>query len=68
MYAETRPFNVTDRELKEYVVHGDYRPQMPKIIPKEVADLVRSCWQKDPLKRPEVKDMIEVCTNLLESI
>jgi len=54
MYARTEPFQVTDKELVEYVVDENFRPQMPETIPKELAELVRSCWQTDSQQRPDI--------------
>jgi len=60
------PFKVPEEELKEYVVEGNYRPQMPETIPKTIAELIRSCWQQDPEKRPTISELIRACTLLLE--
>ena len=67
MYAKTEPFQVTEKELKEYVVEGDYRPQMPNEIPKEIADTIRSCWQKEPSKRPKIEEIIEIWKRIMDA-
>ncbi len=64
MYAKKEPFKVTEKELKEYVVDGDYRPQMAADTPKKMKELIRSCWQKDPGKRPGIKEVAAMCSAL----
>ncbi len=55
---------MSEKELIEYVVQGDFRPQIPAATPPKMKELIRSCWQKDPGKRPNIKDIVEVCDSL----
>jgi hypothetical protein len=64
MYAKQEPFKVTEHELKEYVVDSDLRPQMPEDVPKPIAQLIRSCWQKNPALRPVAAEIVRVCHSL----
>ncbi len=65
MYAKKEPFKVTEKELKEYVVDGDFRPQLPDDVPREIARLIRACWQKDPTMRPAIDEVLRVCRPLV---
>ena len=46
------PFHVSETALKEYVLEGDLRPQIPDQVESNLAHLIRTCWQKEPNKRP----------------
>ncbi|XP_065875262.1 serine/threonine-protein kinase 54-like isoform X2 [Euphorbia lathyris] len=56
------------------VVYGDLRPEVPKCCPKSVAKVMKSCWDKDPNKRPEMEEVvsmlegIDVSTGLVSTI
>ena len=58
------PFNVTSAELHRYVVEGDFRPQIPREANEELQQLIRSCWQREEEKRPD----LDLVSSNLQSI
>lgn len=54
------PFpNLKIKEVKRMVVEETLRPKVDEAIPFFIANLIRCCWQKDPLKRPGYEEIIE---------
>lgn len=64
IYAKTEPFKVTEKELKDYIVEGDFRPQMPENIPAQMSKMIRSCWQKDATQRPKIEELVMLSKHL----
>lgn len=54
------PFeNLKIKKIKAMVVEETLRPKIAEEIPFFIANLIRCCWQKDPLKRPNYEEIIE---------
>lgn len=53
-------FNFFNIPLK---VKEGYRPEFTKEIPQSYKDLIISCWNRDPLKRPTFDEIVEKLRN-----
>lgn len=42
----------------------DKRPEIPGRCPSNLAKMMKQCWDKDPKRRPEMRDVV----NMLEAI
>ncbi|VDO91910.1 unnamed protein product [Heligmosomoides polygyrus] len=56
IYAEgAEPYpGLTRLQTRAKIVVQNYRMEMPKDTPKNVAEIVYSCWERDPARRPEM--------------
>uniref|UniRef100_A0A0K0D2L1 Protein kinase domain-containing protein n=2 Tax=Angiostrongylus cantonensis TaxID=6313 RepID=A0A0K0D2L1_ANGCA len=48
---------LTRLQTRAKIVVQNYRMEMPKETPKSVAEVVYSCWEKDPARRPEMSQI-----------
>jgi serine/threonine protein kinase len=64
LYTCTPPFNVGLKELYQYVVVDNYRPEITKGFNQDLANLIRMCWDNDPNRRPEFSKIIELLNKL----
>jgi serine/threonine protein kinase len=46
----------------------NYRPTIPKEVPKEIKELMKLCWDFDPAKRPCFLEIINCIENYLRLI
>ena len=60
IYTETIPFDVKLSELKKYILEEKYRPEVSNEINKEIAELIRSCWDSEINKRPSSDKILSV--------
>ncbi|KAL5702223.1 nuclear cap-binding protein complex subunit 1 [Ranunculus cassubicifolius] len=51
-------------EVSSAVVRQDLRPEIPRCCPSSLASIMKKCWDKNPEKRPEMSEVV----NLLEAI
>ncbi|PSS26861.1 Serine/threonine-protein kinase [Actinidia chinensis var. chinensis] len=51
-------------ELTSAVVYKNLRPEIPRCCPRELANVMKKCWDRDPKKRPEMRDVV----GMLEAI
>ena len=42
----------------------DYRPSVPKNVPKEYVELMSKCWEYNPNKRPSFNDIIDTLNKM----
>lgn len=57
---EKRPFeNYQDDDFIEKVWKGGQRPDLQGDIPEKLKSLIRACWDADPAKRPEFREIAE---------
>ena len=60
IYTETIPFDVKLSELKKYILEEKYRPEVSNEINKEIAELIRACWDSEINKRPSSDKILSV--------
>jgi len=53
------PKHWTVAKLFHEVMMNNFRPEIDPSVPKEVAKIMRSCWDKDYASRPSLRDVIE---------
>jgi len=60
LVAEQAPFmdKSTAVEIIRAVEKGDY-PEIPDSCDPDFAKLIKDCWNNDPLKRPEFKEILD---------
>jgi serine/threonine protein kinase len=53
-----KPFDNVEHDIHlVYKILDGERPKITEDIPKSYADLMKSCWDPDPKKRPSIKDI-----------
>src|SRR3989338_9113512 len=58
-YAEdASPFHLYDQ------IRGGLRPVIPKSVPKQLAALMKMCWQGSPHKRPQALEIVSQITSI----
>jgi hypothetical protein len=64
LMTEQVPFPGLNRQkLFQMVAVENYRPQIPDNVPDFVSDLLKSCWNIDPAKRPDFKLIVQLRTS-----
>ena len=60
LFTETIPFNVKLKDVKNYVLNEKLRPKIKDDIDKEIANLIRECWDTEPANRPECESILNL--------
>jgi hypothetical protein len=60
LFTETIPFNVKLKDVKNYVLNEKLRPEIKDNIDKEIANLIRECWDTEPANRPECESILNL--------
>ena len=60
LFTETIPFNVKLKDVKNYVLNEKLRPEIKDDIDKEIANLIRECWDTEPANRPECEIILNL--------
>ena len=61
IFNETIPFNVKLKDVKNYVLNEKLRPEIKEEnIDKELANLIRECWDTEPSNRPKIDDILNL--------
>ena len=68
IFTETIPFNVKLSELKKYIIEEKLRPQVSNELNKNIAELIRNCWDSDIDKRPCLDKILSVLMTVYENI
>lgn len=69
LYTSLIPFNIKLTNLYTYVVVNEYRPEITIDFNPEIAALIRTCWDANPSKRPNFKQiikMLDICISILK--
>ncbi|KAK1425343.1 hypothetical protein QVD17_20694 [Tagetes erecta] len=56
-----------DLDKIKYEIYKDMRPSMHVNCPRSLAQLIERCWDTDPRKRPEMKDVIVELEEIMKS-
>lgn len=60
MAADKVPFKGFNKDdYMTHVVHNNYRPKIDSNWPAEFGDLLRRCWDPNPLHRPDFRTIVE---------
>lgn len=57
----------TKWEIENFVASGK-RMDIPKTVPKKVAELIVKCWDQAPQIRPAFKDIVRILTEILDTL
>jgi serine/threonine protein kinase len=60
IYKLTQPFNCSMSALFKIVVEDDLRPEISKNFNSGIANLIKSCWDKNKEKRPDFNQILEI--------
>ena len=58
LFTNTTPFDVELSQVISYVVEQKLRPKIENNIDKEIAELIRICWESESKKRPSIDSII----------
>ena len=58
LFTNTTPFDVELPQVISYVVEQKLRPKIENNIDKEIAELIRICWESESKKRPSIESII----------
>ena len=58
LFTNTTPFDVELPQVISYVVEQKLRPKIENNIDKEIAELIRICWESESKKRPSIDSII----------
>ena len=64
IYTSMMPFDVPIKKVVELVVQDDFRPEITKEFNKDIAELIRICWESNPQLRPDFKTIIKRLNNV----
>lgn len=65
IYCCALPYSDMNRSEKaSAVIYEDKRPEIPDRCPNNLAKMMKQCWDKDPKRRPEMREVV----NMLEAI
>lgn len=65
IFTKKRPFQgISLKKLVELVGKERSRPKIPDEIPKEIANIIRVCWQHDEEQRPAFAALVKNMQNL----
>ena len=68
IFTENIPFNVKLSELKKYIIEEKLRPQVSNQLNKNIAELIRNCWDSEIDKRPNLDKILSVLLKVSENI
>src|SRR5690349_11722944 len=65
MFTRETPFPAMNpHQAALAVITEDKRPDIPAFVPPKFAELIQACWNRDPLKRPNLENVIEKLEDL----
>lgn len=67
MFTRQAPFpNMNPHQAALSVINDDARPDIPAFVPPNFQNLITSCWQRDPQRRPAFSRIIQLVAQLKE--
>uniref|UniRef100_J3N713 Protein kinase domain-containing protein n=1 Tax=Oryza brachyantha TaxID=4533 RepID=J3N713_ORYBR len=51
-------------DIKSAVLNKHLRPKIPKCCPRDMARIMRRCWDAEPASRPEMQEVVEMLEKL----
>uniref|UniRef100_A0A0E0L079 Protein kinase domain-containing protein n=1 Tax=Oryza punctata TaxID=4537 RepID=A0A0E0L079_ORYPU len=61
IYCCEMPFmDLSFTDASSAVVHKDLRPEIPRCCPRDMALIMRSCWDANPAERPEMEEVVQM--------
>ncbi|KAG0603244.1 hypothetical protein M758_10G078300 [Ceratodon purpureus] len=57
---EDHPLHDETSLLKDRVINYDLRPEIPEYIKGWARNLLNRCWQRDPIARPSVREVLDI--------
>lgn len=65
MMTNQVPFpDLSVKKLKQMIVDEGFRPGIPENLSDEIRELLKSCWNVDPLSRPDFNLIFSTLCNL----
>ena len=64
IFTETIPFDVKLSELKKYIIEEKLRPEVSNNLNKNIAELIRNCWDSEIEKRPNCDKILSTLLSL----
>ena len=64
IFTETIPFDVKLSELKKYIIEEKLRPEVSTNLNKNIAELIRNCWDSEIEKRPNCDKILSTLLSL----
>ena len=58
--TNTIPFNLKISEVIDYVVEQKMRPEITKDVDRDIAELIRMCWESENKNRPKFDVIIDI--------
>ncbi|CAD8188787.1 unnamed protein product [Paramecium pentaurelia] len=69
LFTETIPFyNMPQKDIVQLVKEQQSRPKIPESLNTNIATLIRCCWQQDPLKRPNINQILITLKQISENL
>lgn len=69
IYSLEQPFEDMSRSAHSHlVVYGGQRPHIPKDWPTSLTELITSCWEEAPYKRPTMQQVVRGLEKELDSL
>ena len=57
-----------DYQLMQAICERKERPVIPAFCPKEIADMLRQCWEEDRTARPDLDEILEVIAETRQNV
>lgn len=59
-------FQDREKTVINKIIHQNLRPTIPESCPEEFANLIKSCWDVNPVKRPSFDQIVEQINIMIE--
>ena len=60
LLTDTAPFSTVKKTNIETLIRKSQRPTLPEKISSDLKNLIESCWDQDPQKRPSFADIVQM--------